>query len=74
MAICLHDQHSSAVTHHWNNVAEYDYTFKQLMSTYLRWSWAKTYVQGWNLAMHDPIVKHQGGGYKGSDNNCWQFN
>ena len=44
-------------------------------------SWAKTYVQGWNLAMRDPIMKSQGnasGNAKGRrdwrDDCCWRFN
>ena len=68
---------TAAATYHWSNVAEYDYTFRQLMSAYPRRSWAKTYVQGWNLSMRDPIIKSQNHNNRGtshSDNNCWQFN
>ena len=35
----------------------YDMTFRQLMSSKLLRNWSKTYVQGWNLAMTDPIGK-----------------
>ena len=69
---------TAASAYQWHNVSEYDYTFRQLMSTYPHRSWAKTYVQGWNLAMRDPIIK--GGGGSGNlnknsaDNNCWAFN
>ena len=39
------------------NVAFYDMTFRQLMSSKPLCRWSKTYVQGWNLAMTDPISK-----------------
>ena len=35
---------TAASTYHWNNMAKYDYTFRQLMSTYPKHSWAKTYM------------------------------
>ena len=41
----------------WHNVASYDLTFCQLMAQRPMRSWAKTYNQGWNLAMRDPISK-----------------
>ena len=68
---------TAASSYHWNNVAEYDYTFRQLMGTYPQRSWAKTYLQGWNLSMRDPISKGQSSQNKNSNNpnnNCWAFN
>ena len=49
---------SAASSYAWENVAYYDYTFRQLMPCNPERSWAKTYLQMWNLAMHDPIVKN----------------
>ena len=45
----------AASSFHWDNVAYYDYTFRQMMSQKPNRSWAKTYTQGWNLAMTDPL-------------------
>ena len=42
----------------WENVAYYDFTFRQLMNKYPNRSWAKTYNQLWNLSMKDPIPKN----------------
>ena len=68
---------SAAASYHWENVAEYDYTFCQLMSTYPARSWAKTYLQAWNLCMRDPISRNVSNTQRNSvnrDNNCWLFN
>ena len=70
---------TAASSFHWDNVAFYDSTFRQLMSQKPWRSWAKTYVQGWNLAMRDPIVRTQGNtNMKGKrdwrDDCCWRFN
>ena len=43
----------------WENVSFYDVTFRQMMSLNPRRSWAKTYVQIWNIAMTDPIQRNQ---------------
>ena len=51
---------SAAATYVWDNVAEYDYMFRQLMATYPTRSWAKTYLQGWNLSMLDHLSKSAG--------------
>ena len=42
--------HLAAANNAWENVAFYDYTFRQLMATKPWRSWAKTYTQGWNIA------------------------
>ena len=78
----------TAASYSWENVAFYDYTFRQLMSAKPKRSWAKMYMQGWNLAMIDPLVKNtavtssshkqhsQVSGKKGNwkDFCCWKFN
>ena len=80
----IHIITTAAASYIWDNVSEYDITFRQLMSTYLHRSWAKIYTQMWNLAMQDPIHrhygKHSGGNYnsnnqkEGHDRYCWKFN
>ena len=42
--------HLAASNNPWENVAFYDFTFRQLMASKPWRSWAKTYTQGWNLA------------------------
>ena len=74
----------AASSYAWENVAFYDYTFWQLMSIKLERSWAKTYIQGWNLAMMEPITKTQHNlndnrnarksGHKNWKDYCWKFN
>ena len=39
----------------WENVYEYDVTFRHLMAFNLSRSWAVTYNQMWNICMRDPI-------------------
>ena len=66
-----------ASTFQWDNVAWYDYTFRQLMAAKPNRSWAKIYNQFWNLAMRNPISSssnnssHNRGGvsYNGSSGN-----
>ena len=79
---------TAASSYHWDNVAYYDYTFRQLMAYKPHRSWAKTYLQGWNLAMRDPLNKQNsssGGansfssgdkksGKSWRDRCCWDFN
>ena len=45
----------AASSFQWENVSFYDVTFRHLMALKPNHSWAKTYVQGWNLAMTDPV-------------------
>ena len=45
----------AASSYQWTNVTYYDVTFRQLMAFKPSRSWAKTYHQGWNLAMREPI-------------------
>ena len=39
----------------WENVSNYDYTFRQLMASHPQRSWAKIYNQMWNISMRDNI-------------------
>ena len=50
---------TAALTFQWDNVVYYDFTFRQLMAVKPWCSWAKTYTQGWNLAMREGVVKNQ---------------
>ena len=50
----MHVINIAAGSYSWENVSFYDYTFRQLMSQKPKHSWAKTYTQGWNLAMTIP--------------------
>ena len=85
----LHVINIAASAYSWENVAFYDYTFRQLMSANPRRSWSKTYVQGWNLAMTEPLAKgnsnnnstmskpnHSTGAQRKDwrDYCCWKFN
>ena len=49
---------TAAASYHWDNIAFYDYTFRQLMAEKPWRNWSKTYTQGWNLALKDPINKN----------------
>ena len=46
---------TAAASFQWENVAWYDFTFRQLMATKPHRSWSKIYSQFWNLAMRNPI-------------------
>ena len=82
----IHVKNSAAASYAWENVAYYDFTFRQLMAEKPHQSWAKTYTQLWNLAMCTPLnpqVKSQGGGQQSGssttradwrDRCCWQYN
>ena len=72
----------------WENVANYDFTFRHLMQFNPQRSWAVTYTQMWNLSMRDPLPKlyskPSGGNSNFSQDNhtggsrkpkyCWNFN
>ena len=64
--------HTAASSFQWDNVAWYDYTFRQLMAVKPNCSWAKTYTQFWNLAMRNPLNSFQTGG--GNNNNSFHQN
>ena len=80
---------TAAASYVWENMSEYDTTFRQLMAAYPQCSWAKIYTQMWNLAMKEPIIRsHFGNANKqnwgnrsasqsqkeGRDRYCWKFN
>ena len=53
---------SAASTYVWENVANYDFTFCHLMAENPQRSWAKVYLQMWNLTMRDTIPRNSSGG------------
>ena len=83
----VHVINVAAASYAWENVAYYDYTFRQLMAANPSRSWAKTYNQMWNMAMVDPLSKSHGTNYgrgttqvgqkrdhNGQTGTCWKFN
>ena len=84
----VHTITTAAANFAWDNVAEYDFTFRQLMATYPQRSWSRLYNHMWSLCMKDPVNKHSNVG--GRNNNfagrrsdsqkgdrekyCWRFN
>ena len=48
---------TTASSYLWENVYNYDITFRHLMAFNPQRSWAITYNQMWNLSMRDPIPK-----------------
>ena len=78
----MHVINIAATSFQWENVASYDLTFRQLMAFKPHRSWSKTYLQGWNLAMRDPIGKSQNNGSSKGGNSpqdwrercCWKYN
>ena len=60
---------TAASTYQWEDVAWYDYTFRQVMSLNPQRSWGKTYGQLWNLAMVNPIQRQTGQSHGQSGNN-----
>ena len=77
--------HRAAATFSWDNVAKYDYVFRQLMAEKPYRSWAKVYTQMWNITLNEPIKKFNeyssnsngskaSGNSKRKDSYCWKFN
>ena len=78
--------HRAAKIFNWDNVARYDYVFRQLMAVKPHRSWAKIYTQMWNINLNEPIKRFQeqngAKDYRGSggnanakrDNTCWRYN
>ena len=50
---------TASMSYNWDNVYNYDMTFRQLMEFNPSRSWAVTYNQMWNLSMTSPIVSNQ---------------
>ena len=80
--------HTAASNYSWDNVAFYDHTFRQLMAAKPWRSWAKTYSQGWNIALRGNnrisvnSMSSNNNSAGGSNNNngkswkddcCWRF-
>ena len=75
----IHIINTAASSFAWENVANYDFTFRNLMAAYPQRSWAKTYTQMWNIAMRDPINRMNKTTSKDRDKDdksdfCWKFN
>ena len=72
----------AAGVYSWENVANYDFTFRQLMAERPWRSWAKMYHQVWNVAMCELLSKNfqnLAGSSAKEKNNwrdrcCWRFN
>ena len=54
----VHTINTAAGSYTWDNVSQYDVTFRHLMSQYPNRSWAKIYQQMWSLSMRDPIQRN----------------
>ena len=77
---------SAAAAYVWDNVARYDYTFRQLMAFNPSRSWSTIYNHMWNLTMTEPIqrAQHKGEHVKNRSKSegtarditdyCWSFN
>ena len=52
---------TAASAYSWDNVYNYDITFRHLMAFNPNRSWAVTYNQMWNLSMRDPIPRNHSG-------------
>ena len=51
---------TAASSYLWDNVYNYDKTFRHLMAFNPNRSWAVTYNQMWNLSMRDPLPRNTG--------------
>ena len=63
---------TAASPYTWDNVYNYDITFRHLMAFNPNRSWAVTYNQMWNLSMRDPLPRnnfgHRTGGFQFHNN------
>ena len=50
--------HTAATSFVWDNVYNYDVTFRHLMEFNPMRSWGTTYTQMWNLALKEPLMKN----------------
>ena len=73
--------HRAARAFNWENVANYDYVFRQLMAANPNRKWSKTYTQMWNLNLCEPLAKVSpannakvGGRSAKPDGICWRYN
>ena len=63
----IHTINLAASSYTWDNVAYYDFTFRQQMDKYPQRSWAKINNQLWSLAMRDPLSFRSQNGYNSSN-------
>ena len=70
----IHVINTAASTFIWDNVAEYDFTFRQLMHSNPQRSWATTYTQMWNLTLREHINRNGSFGSYGSNNGNYRQN
>ena len=83
----LHTINDAASKWCWENVAQYDYIFRQKMSQKPYKSWAKTYTQLWTSTMVNPLAKtptttHNSNSTQSSNTGkkawreiaCWRYN
>ena len=59
--------HTAAGAFVWDNVANYDYIFRQLMEFNPKRSWGLTYNQMWNLSMVEPLSRFNNKSIGGSN-------
>ena len=50
--------HTAAAAYIWDNVSNYDFTFRHLMAFNPQRNWGKIYTQMWNLSMREPLVRN----------------
>ena len=65
----IHVIHTAAGSYVWDNVAQYDYIFRQLMGAHPERSWANIYQQMWSLSMREPLLRGGGFSYNGNNGN-----
>ena len=65
----VHTINTAVTNFAWENVAYYDYTFRQMMSQNPLPSWAKTYTQLWNIALCTPNQRFSSQSSNNSYNN-----
>ena len=78
----------AAASFAWDNVAYYDYYFRQRMAKKPQRCWGKVFTELWTLSMHDPVNRntnnfmqqqHNSSNNSGRfgdwrDNCCWRYN
>ena len=63
--------HSAAITYQWDNIAQYDFVFRQLMAEKPHRNWGKIYSQSWQLSLRDPLTKNGNGWYQNHSNHSY---
>ena len=58
---------TAAASYAWNNVAEYDFAFRQMMAKNPKRSWSKIYTQMWNICLTEVNNKQN---QFGANQNC----